>query len=145
MNLDAHLFDSASDECPSTARASSITIPKHINRNEHKMSRRFIGQGKNTSFVCANCGRDVPPLANGSYRNHCPFCLYSLHVDINPGDRASDCGGLLEPVAVDYNGKKGWIIVSRCQTCGMEKRNKAALDDSNQPDDFEVILELSRQ
>ena len=27
-------------------------------------------------------------------------CLSSLHVDEEPGDRASDCGGIMEPVAV---------------------------------------------
>lgn len=107
--------------------------------------RSFIGQGRNTGFTCAHCGREVPPLANGSYRNHCPFCLYSLHVDHLPGDRASDCGGVLEPVAIDYSGKKGWIIVSRCRRCGIIRRNRAALDDSNQPDDFELIVELSRK
>jgi DNA-directed RNA polymerase subunit RPC12/RpoP len=103
-----------------------------------------VGQGKNTGFVCANCTREVPPLANGSYRNHCPYCLHSLHVDINPGDRASDCGGLLEPIGVDYSGKKGWIIVSQCVKCGQIKRNKAALDDANVADDFDKVLELSR-
>jgi DNA-directed RNA polymerase subunit RPC12/RpoP len=106
--------------------------------------RRFIGQGKNTSFVCAHCGLKAPPLANGSYRNHCPYCLYSLHVDENPGDRAADCGGLLEPTCVDYSAKKGWIIVSRCQKCGVIKRNKAALDDPVTPDDYDLLIELSR-
>jgi DNA-directed RNA polymerase subunit RPC12/RpoP len=107
------------------------------------VARRFVGQGKNTGFVCANCARAVPPLANGSYRNHCPYCLHSLHVDINPGDRASDCGGLLKPIGVDYSGKKGWVIVSQCQHCKQIKRNKAALEDANVADDFEKVLELS--
>lgn len=106
--------------------------------------RRFIGQGKNTGFCCAHCGREVPPLANGSYRNHCPYCLYSVHVDINPGDRASDCGGLLAPVAVDYSGKKGWVIVHRCQECGAERRNKAALADPLEPDNYDLLIELSQ-
>ena len=29
-----------------------------------------------------------------------PNCLYSLHVDVEPGDRESDCGGHMEPVSV---------------------------------------------
>lgn len=103
--------------------------------------RRFIGQGKNVGFVCAHCGREVPPL-KGSYRNHCPYCLYSLHVDINPGDRAAGCGGLLEPIGVDYSAKKGWSILSRCQRCGALKRNKAALDDPL-PDNYDLLIELS--
>ncbi len=105
--------------------------------------RRFTVQGKNTGFVCVYCGREVPPLTNGSCRNHCPFCLRSLHVDVNPGDRASDCGGVLEPMSVDYSGKKGWIIVSRCDRCGATRRNRAALDDPAAPDDYDLLIALS--
>lgn len=86
----------------------------------------------------------MPPLVNGSYRNHCPFCLHSLHVDILPGDRANPCRGLLEPVGVEHSGKKGWLIISRCSRCGEERRNRAALDDPACPDSFERILDLSR-
>ncbi len=105
--------------------------------------RKFTVSGTNNAFTCAHCGIVVQPLKNGSVRNHCPSCLYSLHVDVNPGDRASRCGGILEPIAVDYDGKKGWIVVHRCQTCGTERRNKAALDDPEQPDSFQVIVALS--
>src|SRR5690606_41655712 len=72
-----------------------------------------------------------------------PYCLHSLHVDVNPGDRASDCGGVLEPVGVESSGKKGWVIVHRCRACGEVRRNRAALDDPDVPDDYDVILALS--
>ena len=53
------------------------------------------------SFTCRNCGYPVVPAGAGSdHRNHCPNCLCSVHLDIEPGDRESDCGGLMEPVAV---------------------------------------------
>nr|MDQ3398430.1 RNHCP domain-containing protein [Deinococcota bacterium] len=55
-----------------------------------------------------------------------------------------DCGGVLEPVGVDYSAKKGWIILSRCRRCGEVRRNKAALDDPLLPDDYEVLIALSR-
>lgn len=106
--------------------------------------RRFTAQGTNNAFTCAHCGAEVPPLDNGSYRNHCPYCLYSLHVDINPGDRANECRGVLEPVGVVYNSKKGWVIIHRCQRCGEIRRNKAALDDSVS-DDYELIVSLSKK
>ena len=100
---------------------------------------------KNDSgFICANCGKEVLPLGYTS-RNHCPFCLFSLHLDINPGDRASDCGGLLEPVRVETDPKKGYIIVYRCEKCGAVVRNKAAYPAKVQPDDllkFGIIPEL---
>ena len=51
----------------------------------------------NDSFTCKVCGRLVTPDAAGTeHRNHCPNCLSSLHVDIEPGDRESDCGGIAD-------------------------------------------------
>ena len=107
--------------------------------------KRFTVQGTNQAFTCAHCATAVPPLANGSVRNHCPRCLHSLHLDVSPGDRAADCGGLLEPIAVEHTGKKGWIVIHRCRDCGEERRNKAALDDPAAPDDFERIVRLAAQ
>lgn len=47
------------------------------------------------TFICKVCGRTVVPENAGSgHRNHCPNCLASLHLDIEPGDRESDCGGI---------------------------------------------------
>ena len=107
--------------------------------------RRFIVQGTNEAFECVTCGAAVAPLANGSVRNHCPECLWSLHVDVYPGDRASECGGPLEPVSVEQHPKKGWVIVHACQTCGEQRRNKAALDAPHQPDRYDVLVALSRR
>ncbi|MEK7218544.1 MAG: RNHCP domain-containing protein, partial [Patescibacteria group bacterium] len=57
-------------------------------------------------------------------------CLWSKHVDDQgPGDRASLCQGLMEPIAIDQDGKKGLMIVHRCMKCGKEIRNKCAPDD----------------
>ena len=57
----------------------------------------------NDTFTCKVCGRVCTPQNAGSdHRNHCPNCLSSLHVDEDPGDRVSDCGGIMEPVAVWY-------------------------------------------
>jgi hypothetical protein len=100
--------------------------------------------GGNDPFVCAYCGLAVEPLASGSRRNHCPRCLYSQHVDGPvPGDRASDCQGLMRPVAVERSAKKGWVVVHQCERCGLVRRNKSATDDPRQPDDFEALLQLA--
>jgi len=104
--------------------------------------RKFTVRDKNKAFVCANCNREILPLSNGSIRNHCPFCLYSIHIDINPGDRACDCLGSLEPIAVEQSSKKGWVIVHQCIKCGELKKNKAALNDK-QGDNYDLIIELS--
>ena len=87
-------------------------------------------------FICDNCGKKVPKLGY-SCRNHCPYCLCSLHVDINPGDRLCDCLGILEPIGVEKGKKDTLKIVYKCNKCGMIKRNVAARDD-----DFDKILEI---
>lgn len=96
---------------------------------------------ENSGFRCENCGADVLPLTNGSYRNHCPFCLYSKHVDFRPGDRKSSCHGLMEPIDLIYKAKKGYQIVHRCLKCGVRRVNKVAVD-TVQPDDVVAWLEV---
>ena len=93
-------------------------------------------------FVCAHCGREVEPLGYSS-RNHCPFCLWSLHLDVNPGDRASECGGALEPVRVEVDSRKGYIIVHRCQACGDIRRCRAAHEAKVQPDNLKLLIKLT--
>ena len=93
-------------------------------------------------FVCAHCGREVEPLGYSS-RNHCPFCLWSLHLDVNPGDRASACGGALEPVRVEVDSRKGYIIVHRCQACGEIRRCRAAHEAKVQPDNLKLLIKLT--
>lgn len=99
---------------------------------------------ENTGFICQHCGKEVLPLTNGSYRNHCPFCLYSLHVDNIPGDRACDCGGLMEPTAIIHNSKKGYQIVHKCKKCGFIRNNKVS-EDPRQPDSIEAITTIMRK
>ncbi|QLQ09362.1 MAG: RNHCP domain-containing protein [Nocardioidaceae bacterium] len=85
---------------------------------------------EDTGFDCAHCGTRTRRHPAGSYRNHCPVCLYSLHVDVRPGDRAADCSGQMAPVGLDHSGKKGFVLVHRCESCGATDRNKVAPDDN---------------
>ena len=80
-------------------------------------------------FTCEHCSFAVQPLKHGTCRSHCPKCLFSKHVDNDPGDRAANCHGLMEPTGLDQTGKKGFVILHRCEKCGVVKRNKAAPDD----------------
>ena len=93
-------------------------------------------------FICKNCGREVLPLGYTS-RNHCPFCLCSLHVDINPGDRANECGGLLRPIRSEPDARRGFIIIHKCDKCGEIRRNRAALDAKVQPDNRSLLIKLT--
>ena len=95
---------------------------------------------ENAGFRCGHCGRNVEPQADGSYRNHCPFCLYSKHVDMKPGDRQCDCGGLMEPVRLRQSAK-GLHIEHRCLKCGVVRVNRIA-GGRVQPDEIEAIVPL---
>ncbi len=104
---------------------------------------------KNDSgFICENCGFEVMPLGRTS-RNHCPRCLCSKHVDVLPGDRACECGGLMKPVFAEPDPKKGYVITQKCQKCGAVTRNKAALSDGKgtlpdeQYDDTDFLIRLT--
>ena len=96
---------------------------------------------ENTGFVCAHCCKVVKQLTNGSYRNHCPWCLWSVHVDCKPGDRAETCQGLMEPIELLRN-KKGWQVVHRCVRSGGVRVNKVAAA-TDQPDDIDAIIKIS--
>ncbi|MDR1361172.1 MAG: RNHCP domain-containing protein [Rickettsiales bacterium] len=85
-------------------------------------------------FTCANCGAAV--RGNG-YTNHCPQCLWSRCVDVNPGDRASNCGGLMRPISAQPAGD-GYVITHRCERCGKQRRQRSAENDNT-----DLIIKLS--
>ncbi|MCR4917494.1 MAG: RNHCP domain-containing protein [Alphaproteobacteria bacterium] len=86
------------------------------------------------NFTCTHCGAAV--FGNG-YTNHCPHCLWSKHVDDNPGDRAAKCGGMMRPVSIERDGER-FIIIHKCEKCGKTIRQHSASDD-----DMDAIIELS--
>lgn len=97
---------------------------------------------ENGSFICVVCEKYVLPLQNGSYRNHCPFCLSSVHVDNKPGDRKNACAGVMIPCKLIYNSKKGWQVIHKCSLCATLKVNKIA-ETGIQPDSWDAIIRLS--
>lgn len=111
------------------------------------------------SFVCRVCGRTVAPAGAGSqHRNHCPYCLSSRHMDVQPGDRAAGCGGVMEPIAVWVRKDGEWALIHRCKACGALRSNRIAADDdplkllslavkpvSSPPFPLERLEELTRQ
>lgn len=88
-------------------------------------------------FECENCHKQVPKL-NYTARDHCPYCLYSKHLDINPGDRRNNCHGLLKPINIEKY-KNTYKIIYKCLKCNQLHKNIMALDD-----DFNKIIELSK-
>lgn len=105
------------------------------------MEKKIFTKNDN-GFICKNCGFDVQPLGYSS-RNHCPNCLHSLHVDINPGDRANECGGIMEPITAEVDSKKGYVIIHKCKKCGAISRNRSAHLAKVQPDDIKKLIALT--
>jgi Zn finger protein HypA/HybF involved in hydrogenase expression len=87
-------------------------------------------------FICENCKEKVKKL-NYSARDHCPNCLYSKHVDINPGDRMNECKGILKPIEIEKF-KDTYKIIYRCEKCGLLHKNVMANDDN-----IDLIIKLS--
>lgn len=92
---------------------------------------------KDEEFICINCRKEVIPLGYTS-RNHCPNCLYSLHVDVFPGDRQNQCKGMLKPVGIEKH-KDSFKIIHKCLKCGDLIKNIKAEDD-----DYNLIISLSK-
>jgi len=85
------------------------------------------------NFICENCGATIE---GKGFTNHCPHCLWSKHVDINPGDRLSECTALMEPIGLKKKGKE-LSILHRCKGCGSIKPNKVSENDER-----ELLLKL---
>lgn len=87
-------------------------------------------------FICDNCGKEVHKLGYTA-RDHCPYCLYSKHVDNNPGDRNNTCRGLMIPIGIEKY-KDSYKIIYKCDKCHIVHKNIMANDD-----DYEIIIQLS--
>ena len=77
-------------------------------------------------FICEHCGTAV---TGDGYTNHCPECLWSKHVDVEPGDRAATCGGMMEPIALE-GGTGKYRIIQRCGRCQISRPIAVAKNDN---------------
>ena len=103
-------------------------------RHKNKEYMAFIRNKED--FICEHCGYQVKGTG---YTNHCPKCLWSKHVDIDPGDRQSECGGMMRPVDL-YFRKHEWIIGQRCESCGFSRNDKIRPED-----DFSAAVKLEKE
>jgi hypothetical protein len=106
-------------------------------------------------FRCAHCRNIVPAahiVSGVNNRNHCPYCLWSYHLDLFvAGDRLSACKGQMKPVGLTM--KKGrnkyrlsaggeLMLIHQCVECGTLSINRIAADDH--PDSVMEIFHESR-
>lgn len=89
-------------------------------------------------FICEVCGKNVSKL-DYTARDHCPYCLCSKHLDINPGDRMANCNGVLKPIDIEKGKKDTYKIIYKCDKCNELHKNIMAKDDN-----FDLIIELSK-
>ncbi len=86
-------------------------------------------------FICEK--EDCKKVVKGNgYTNHCPQCLWSKHVDINPGDREATCGAMMKPVD-GGSGKNNFYVIQQCIICGHQKRNETSPEDN-----FDVLTKV---
>lgn len=92
---------------------------------------RKLFRNLNDGFKCENCGQNVGPLTSGGRnRNHCPFCLNSLHVDDEtPGDRLASCRGIMRPIGIETRRTGEYVLIHKCENCGKISKNRIAGDD----------------
>ncbi len=83
------------------------------------------------------CGKCEAKVVGNGYTNHCPNCLWSKHVDINPGDRNASCEGMMRPVEV-FRKNGIWTVTHQCEICGFKRNN--SIDES---DNFDEVIKIS--
>ena len=91
------------------------------------MAKKFSRRIEN--FKCVVCGYEA--IGNG-YTDHCPNCLHSLHVDINPGDRLNKCRGIMKPIRVSIDRRGAYWIDYLCLSCKKQKTVVAAANDNKE-------------
>lgn len=96
--------------------------------------KNFIRKIEN--FECGNCGEKV---VGDGYTDHCPKCLWGKHVDEEiPGDRASDCQGLMKPTFAEFSiNNFQFTIKYKCTKCRHEFNVREGKND-----DRELLMEL---
>lgn len=110
-------------------------------------------KSKTFSFRCSHCHEWVisDEQTGTAHRNHCPFCLWSKHVDAEkPGDRKSTCGAGMAPIGLTFKkeapkkygaGQPGELmIIHECTQCGQLRINRLAADDNT-----DVVLQVFEQ
>jgi len=111
-------------------------------------------------FRCGHCGNHVSTahvLSGVNNRNHCPYCLWSRHLDLYvAGDRLSACKGQMRPIGLTMKKSRNkyqvksrgeLMLIHECVECRCLSINRIAADDDPDSvmDTFDSSLSLNRQ
>ena len=96
-------------------------------------------------FRCAHCHAMVSSthlLSGVNNRNHCPYCLWSCHLDLfAAGDRLSACKAPMKPIGLTMKrGRNKYqreargelMLIHQCIECGVLAINRIAADDDSE-------------
>jgi len=121
---------------------------------------------KDMGFKCSHCHFYVsassvlcpqPLLSGVKNRNHCPYCLWSRHLDLyQAGDRLAACKARMKPVGLTLKRTRKkygleshgeLMLIHLCNDCGKVSINRIAADDvpGTVFDIYESSLELDPQ
>ncbi|OGO26024.1 MAG: hypothetical protein A2136_02365, partial [Chloroflexi bacterium RBG_16_54_11] len=105
-------------------------------------------------FRCRYCQafvHTIPELSGVQNRNHCPYCLWSRHLDLwAAGDRLSACKAGMQPIGLTVKpGRNKYashlagelMLVHLCLECNHVSINRIAADDA--PDALMRLLLVS--
>jgi hypothetical protein len=119
------------------------------NRGQGQHLSRHLDSG----FRCAHCQAFVTDdawFSGVQNRNHCPYCLWSRHLDqFEAGDRLAACKAAMQPIglALKQTYKKyaltqpgELMLIHQCSDCAKLSINRIAADD-----DIETILAVFEQ
>lgn len=121
----------------------------HYSRHENDDTRSSAERKRSArrgaaedGFRCVNCGAQVitdPLIAGVLNRNHCPYCLWSRHLDlVTAGDRMCACKAPMRPIGLtlkqthkkyarEESGEL--MLIHSCIECGSLSINRIAADD----------------
>jgi hypothetical protein len=113
------------------------------NRFQHSPARRTRAHQEEQGFTCRHCGLYVtcaPTIAGVQNRNHCPYCLWSRHLDgLSAGDRLAGCRATMQPIGLTTKRSRNkyasessgeLMLIHRCTVCAKIVINRIAADDS---------------
>ena len=116
--------------------------PETSNTLQYTRQKRWGRRFMEEAFLCRYCHAPVytHPLISGvQNRNHCPYCLWSRHVDhARAGDRLSACKAIMQPIGLTFKRSQNkygkdrtgeLMLIHRCNECGKLSINRIAADD----------------